>query len=166
MSGLPPGLRLHGDRELSIYRILSRDGFEHLDGPIIIAHVCTTSGRWGGEAARAITQRWLGPERAYTRDSGRRAPREGALHAYEVEPGVVVANLIASRTGPGDVDPKLFQRAMAELGELRRQRLSHHWLALCLNICQSNWDAVISSIETTQPEASKSYYHIWLTVNP
>lgn len=76
------------------------------NGPQIIAHVCNDVGVWGAGFVLALSKRWPKPEAQYRmwhRHRGEFPFDLGRIQLVNVEPGLVVANMIAQR-GVGSSD--------------------------------------------------------------
>src|SRR6187402_2959756 len=70
------------------------------DGTKIICHVCNDIGGWGKGFVVALSKRWAEPEAQYRawHEQGEGAGfRLGAIQLVEVEPALMVANLVAQR---------------------------------------------------------------------
>ena len=76
------------------------------DGLRVIAHLCNDAGGWGAGFVLAVSRRWPEPERRY-REASRLATglRLGDVQIVRVEPGIVVANLIAQSGFPAPGRP-------------------------------------------------------------
>jgi O-acetyl-ADP-ribose deacetylase (regulator of RNase III) len=69
-------------------------------GVKIICHVCNDAGGWGKGFVLAISKRWPEPEvqyRAWHRQGDAAGFRLGAIQLVNVEPALVVANMVAQR---------------------------------------------------------------------
>lgn len=69
-------------------------------GEKIICHVCNDVGRWGKGFVLAISNRWPEPEARFREWYKQGEPagfRLGAIQLIEVEPTLVVANMVAQR---------------------------------------------------------------------
>jgi len=98
-------------------------------GPRIIVHVCNDVGGWGKGFVVALSRRWKTPEQRYRWWSkGERAAHDGEadpatfalgeVQLVEVEPGVVVANLVGQRglsAGPDGTPPVRYDAIRAGL---------------------------------------------------
>lgn len=65
--------------------------------PAIIVHVCNDVGAWGRGFVLAVSRRWAEPERRYrdwARDREAQTFALGEVQFVEVEPGLIVANLV------------------------------------------------------------------------
>ena len=70
------------------------------DGKKIICHICNDKGRWGAGFVLAISKKWKEPEAMY-REENVLDLHLGNVQVVEVEPGLLVANMIAQHnTGP------------------------------------------------------------------
>lgn len=65
-------------------------------GPKIIAHICNDAGGWGKGFVVAISQRWSKPEAGYRAwYKVGKAFNLGRVQLIEVEPDIIVANMLA-----------------------------------------------------------------------
>ena len=72
------------------------------DGKKIICHICNNKGKWGAGFVLALSKRWSEPEALY-RDVNVQDLNLGNVQFVEVEPGLLVANMIAQHgTGPDE----------------------------------------------------------------
>ena len=73
------------------------------DGKKIIVHICNDKGRWGAGFVLALSKRWKEPEETY-RSTNVRDLKLGNVQVVEVEPGLLVANMIAQHDTNPDPD--------------------------------------------------------------
>jgi len=128
------------------------------DGTKIICHVCNDVGGWGKGFVVAISQRWTEPEAQYREwhKQGEAAGfRLGAIQLVEVEPSLVVANLVAQRgTRPTNGVPPIrydaLRECLAALAEQAvTQRASVHMPRIGCGLAGGTWPEVEAIIETT-----------------
>jgi len=77
------------------------------EGKKIICHICNDKGRWGAGFVLALSARWKEPEALY-RSINVRDLKLGNVQMVEVEPGLLVANMIAQHdtyNGPAGLPP-------------------------------------------------------------
>lgn len=67
------------------------------NGPKIIAHVVNDVGAWGRGFVLSISKKWPHVELTYRRMGRNGTPRLGETRLIEVEPGLLVANMVAQR---------------------------------------------------------------------
>lgn len=71
------------------------------DGKKIICHICNDKGRWGAGFVLAISKKWKEPEAMYRAENVQDL-KLGNVQLVEVEPGIMVANMIGQHdTNPG-----------------------------------------------------------------
>jgi O-acetyl-ADP-ribose deacetylase (regulator of RNase III) len=77
------------------------------DGKKIIVHICNDKGRWGKGFVLALSAKWKEPEQTY-REENVRDLKLGNVQIVEVEPDILVANMIAQHdtcSGPSGLPP-------------------------------------------------------------
>jgi O-acetyl-ADP-ribose deacetylase (regulator of RNase III) len=77
------------------------------DGKKIICHICNNKGKWGAGFVLALSKRWSEPEALY-REQNVQDLHLGNVQVVEVEPGLLVANMIAQHdtcSGPSGLPP-------------------------------------------------------------
>lgn len=94
---------------------------------VYIPHICNDIGAWGAGFVKAISRKWPTPEQEYlawfkTGEHYGVPFRLGQVQKVNVEPGVVVVNMIAqngvrSRSNPKPISYSALDTALARLGE-------------------------------------------------
>ena len=100
-------------------------------GTRVICHVCNDIGGWGKGFVVAISRRWPEPETRYREwhAKGESAGfRLGAIQLVDVEPGLIVANMVAQRgiRPSGGVPPIRYDALRECLGSLAGRATSLH----------------------------------------
>jgi O-acetyl-ADP-ribose deacetylase (regulator of RNase III) len=128
------------------------------EGVKIICHVCNDSGGWGKGFVLALSKRWPEPEARYREWHAQGEPagfRLGAIQLVEVEPAVVVANMVAQRgTRPTDGVPPIRYDALREcLTALAEQAASRsasvHMPRIGCGLAGGSWPEVEAIIDAT-----------------
>lgn len=127
-------------------------------GPRIICHVCNDIGRWGKGFVVAISKRWPQPEaefRAWYAQGEAGGFRLGAIQLVDVEPTLMVANMIGQRgIKPAGGVPPIRYDALGEcLASLATRaaelRASVHMPRIGCGLAGGSWDEVEAIITAT-----------------
>jgi len=128
------------------------------DGVKIICHVCNDVGGWGRGFVLALSKRWPEPEDRYREwyaQGGSAGFRLGAVQLVEVEPTLMVANMVAQRgTRPADGVPPIRYDALREcLTALAEQATSRgasvHMPRIGCGLAGGSWPEVEAIIDAT-----------------
>ena len=128
------------------------------DGTKIICHVCNDIGGWGKGFVVALSKRWAEPEAQYRawHEQGEGAGcRLGAIQLVEVEPALMVANLVAQRgTRPTDGVPPIRYDALRECltalaEQAAAQAASVHMPRIGCGLAGGTWPEVEAIIQAT-----------------
>lgn len=120
----------------------------------IVAHVCNNLGRWGRGFVVALSKRWPLAEESYLgwADEHDRLPL-GEVQFVAVEPGILVANMIA-QDGLGRARKPLrlsaLRKALTTVAEIAREGGSSiHMPRIGCGLAGGNWGDVEPVIEET-----------------
>jgi O-acetyl-ADP-ribose deacetylase (regulator of RNase III) len=128
------------------------------DGAKIICHVCNDVGGWGKGFVVALSKRWPEPEaqyRAWHRQGESGGFRLGAIQLVDVEPSLMVANMVAQHgvRPTGGVPPIRYDalreclRALAE--RAASLDASVHMPRIGCGLAGGSWPAVEAIIDET-----------------
>ena len=79
---------------MAIHYIIGDACRPRTEGKRIIVHICNDKGRWGAGFVLAVSKRWKEPEALY-RETPVQDLMLGNVQVVEVEPGLMIANMIA-----------------------------------------------------------------------
>ena len=129
------------------------------EGTKVIVHVCNDIGAWGAGFVKALSKRWLEPERQYREWYQDRTPNRlplGMWKLVRVEDDVYVANLIGqegirtSKDGTPPVRYGAIRHGLESLGEYcRRQGWSIHMPRIGCGLAGGQWSEIEPIINET-----------------
>jgi len=128
------------------------------EGAKIVCHICNDVGGWGKGFVLALSQRWPEPEaqyRAWYKSGDSAGFRLGAIQLIEVEPIVLVANMVAQHgLGPSKGVPPIRYDALQECLTALAQRASSrnasvHMPRIGCGLAGGSWPEVEAIIQAT-----------------
>lgn len=125
-------------------------------GTKIICHICNDAGRWGAGFVLALSKKWKDPERMY-RETNVQDLRLGAVQLVEVEPGIVVANMIAqhdTQNGPDGQPPIRYGAVRACLAAVNdvayKTNATLHMPRIGAGLAGGRWEDIEQIIQDVQ----------------
>jgi O-acetyl-ADP-ribose deacetylase (regulator of RNase III) len=127
-------------------------------GTKIVCHICNDAGGWGKGFVLALSKRWPAPEaqyRAWHKVGESAGFRLGAIQLVEVEPHLLVTNMIAQHgvRPSGDVAPIRYDALRECLTALADQATSRkasvHMPRIGCGLAGGSWPEVEAIIQTT-----------------
>jgi O-acetyl-ADP-ribose deacetylase (regulator of RNase III) len=126
-------------------------------GAKIIAHICNDEGKWGKGFVVAVSERWKWPEEQYRlqfrRDS---KPQLGDVQFVEVEPQVIVANIIGQHgirrgsNGRAPIRYDAVEQGLAKVAEYAlRSQASVHMPRIGCGLAGGTWEEIEPIIQKT-----------------
>lgn len=121
------------------------------DGLKIIAHICNDKGGWGAGVVLAISKRWSRPEMHYR---SLKQYQLGKTYLINVEPDIVVANMIAQRGfyKPGYIplDYDALTTCLVNLNKYAAATgMKIHMPKIGCGLGGSSWDIISKIVEET-----------------
>jgi O-acetyl-ADP-ribose deacetylase (regulator of RNase III) len=122
-------------------------------GPVIIVHICNDVGGWGAGFVLAISKRWSEPERRFRAWFKKENPADpefglGKVQIVDVEPGVMIANLIGQHglKRSGSTAPIRYEAVEQGLREIAGVALKNgasiHMPRIGCGLAGGSWDKV------------------------
>jgi O-acetyl-ADP-ribose deacetylase (regulator of RNase III) len=126
------------------------------EGNKILCHVVNNKSRWGRGFVLAVSKRWTKPEAMY-REMNVRDLQLGNVQFVEVEPGLMVANMIAQHdtcSGPSGLPPIRYGALRACLAEVNdrayRINATIHMPRIACGLAGGDWSVVEKIIKEVQ----------------
>lgn len=123
-------------------------------GQKVITHICNDIGGWGKGFVVALSKRWKQPEQEYRKwHASQENFQLGSVQFVEVEPDIVVANIIGQhKTKPeGDTPPIRYEAVRAGLQQVAQyadqRRASVHMPRIGAGLAGGKWEVIELIIE-------------------
>lgn len=130
--------------------------------PAIICHVCNDVGSWGRGFVLAISKKWKEPEAEFR---GIETAFLGDVQFVPVEPGILVANMIAQHglRGMGDNPPIRYdavRTALCKVAIRAMGKYTVHMPRIGCGLAGGKWREVEAIIKETMPDIQVYVYDL------